>query len=91
MILERDVERYLNEIVKRMGGHSRKIKWIGRNGAPDRLILLNGAHFVELKSPTGKLSKIQEREIETLKKHGANAHVLWSKTCVDRFIKWCTE
>lgn len=37
---ERDVEQYLVEQVKAKGGEVRKVKWIGRNGAPDRLVLL---------------------------------------------------
>lgn len=91
MTLERDIEKYLADAVKRMGGICRKVAWINRRGAPDRIVLLNGVRFVELKTSKGKLSKIQEQEIETLKKHGADAHVLWSKKCVDTFIRWCQE
>lgn len=57
---ERDVEDYLVKRVKAMGGEVRKVKWIGRNSAPDRLVMLppeayvDAAHcciWVELKSP----------------------------------------
>lgn len=37
---ERDIEAYLVERVKAMGGEVRKVKWIGRNSAPDRLVML---------------------------------------------------
>lgn len=37
---ERDIEKYLVERVKALGGEVRKVKWIGRNGAPDRLVML---------------------------------------------------
>lgn len=37
---ESDVEDYLVERVKELGGEVRKVKWIGRNGAPDRLVML---------------------------------------------------
>lgn len=37
---ERDIEDYLVKRVKAMGGEVRKVKWIGRNGAPDRLVML---------------------------------------------------
>lgn len=37
---ERDVEDYLVERVKALGGEVRKVKWIGRHGAPDRLVML---------------------------------------------------
>ena len=39
-MLERDVEDYLVKRVKAMGGEVRKVKWIGRRGAPDRLVML---------------------------------------------------
>ena len=37
---ERDIEKYLVERVKALGGEVRKVKWIGRRGAPDRLVML---------------------------------------------------
>ena len=37
---ERDVEKYLVERVKALGGEVRKVKWVGRDGAPDRVVML---------------------------------------------------
>lgn len=37
---ERDIENYLVKRVKAMGGEVRKVQWIGRRGAPDRLVML---------------------------------------------------
>lgn len=37
---ERDIERHLVERVKALGGEVRKVQWIGRRGAPDRLVML---------------------------------------------------
>ncbi|KAF1043470.1 VRR-NUC domain-containing protein [Xylophilus sp.] len=37
---ESQVEAYLVERVKALGGEVRKVRWIGRNGAPDRLVML---------------------------------------------------
>lgn len=37
---ESEVEAYLVKQVKAVGGEVRKVKWIGRNGAPDRLVML---------------------------------------------------
>lgn len=37
---ERTIEQYLVERVNALGGECRKLKWIGRNGAPDRLVML---------------------------------------------------
>jgi len=37
---ERDIERHLVQRVKALGGEVRKVQWIGRRGAPDRLVML---------------------------------------------------
>ena len=37
---ERDIERYLVEQTAKHGGETRKVQWIGRHGAPDRLVML---------------------------------------------------
>lgn len=72
-MLERDIEAHLKERVKALGGEIRKVKWIGRNKAPDRRVMLpqrmdaKGAwrsrgFWVELKNP------------ETILTFPANAH-----------------
>jgi hypothetical protein len=59
---ERDIERHLVQRVKELGGEVRKVKWVGRNSAPDRLVMLPHGQrrgrwsscktfFVELKNP----------------------------------------
>lgn len=40
MTRESEIESYLVERVKALGGEVRKVKWIGRAGAPDRLVML---------------------------------------------------
>jgi hypothetical protein len=64
-MLERDIEKYLIRRVRELGGECRKVKWIGRAGAPDRLVMCPmlfheghaSAHtatvWVELKRPGG--------------------------------------
>lgn len=37
---EEKIEAYLVRRVKELGGEVRKVKWLGRKGAPDRLVLL---------------------------------------------------
>jgi hypothetical protein len=39
-VRERDVERYLVERVEAVGGDTRKVQWVGRAGAPDRVVFL---------------------------------------------------
>lgn len=37
---ESQIEKYLVARVKELGGEVRKVQWIGRRGAPDRLVML---------------------------------------------------
>ena len=37
---ESDIEDHLVKRVRELGGEVRKVKWIGRVGAPDRLVML---------------------------------------------------
>jgi len=37
---ERDIEKHLVQRVKALGGEVRKVEWVGRRGAPDRLVML---------------------------------------------------
>ena len=61
---EREVESHLVAVVKRLGGECRKVRWIGRQGAPDRLVMLPGgvAWWIELKRPGGRVEAHQARE-----------------------------
>lgn len=75
---ERDIERHLVKRVKALGGEVRKVKWIGRRGAPDRLIMLpenwhgrrDEAEFmwVELKAPGVKAEAHQLREHDRMRR-----------------------
>lgn len=85
-INERDIEKYLVARVKARGGFTRKLNWIGRRGAPDRVVFLNGVHFVELKAPGKKPTKQQEREHERMEDQGANVWVVDCDADVDLFI-----
>jgi hypothetical protein len=64
-MLEIDIENYLVKRVKEIGGEIRKVKWPGRNSAPDRVVMLprgetaiwnswTNTIWVELKPPGGK-------------------------------------
>lgn len=62
------IEKHLVDAVKALGGEVRKVKWIGRRGAPDRLVMIpassrpwmtldarrNHTIWVELKATGGK-------------------------------------
>lgn len=87
MTHERDIEQYLVERVKALGGEVRKVKWIGRNGAPDRLAMLPGKTlWVELKAPGEKAKPHQVREHERMRRMGQRIEVVDSFERVDEMI-----
>lgn len=95
---ERDIEKYLVGQVKKLGGEVRKVEWIGRTGAPDRLVMLPGrcprvidgkVHddrstlWVELKAPGEKPEAHQHREHTRMRKMGQRVEVVDSFLSVD--------
>ena len=83
------IEKYLTAQIEAAGGFTRKLKWIGRNGAPDRLVLLPGGWlaFVELKAPGKKPEPHQARELARLEVMGQRVHVIDSLLAVDMLIQ----
>ena len=76
-VRESDIERALVARVKALGGETRKLSWVGRWGAPDRIVFLQGrVIFVELKAPGAKPAPHQAREIERLRALGAEVYVI---------------
>ena len=99
---ERDIERYLCKKVKALGGEVRKVKWIGRRGAPDRLVMLPGSWgttsaggsfwvaprtvWVELKAPGKKAEPHQLREHKRMQAMGQRVEVIDSFEGVDNLL-----
>jgi len=75
---EKEIERRMCELIRKRGGLAYKFISPGSNGMPDRVVITSGGrvYFVELKAEDGKLTKLQKRRIEELKKCGANARVV---------------
>jgi len=93
-MLERDVEKYLVERVKAVGGKVRKVKWVGRKGAPDRLVFGRRLRpcFVELKRPEGGvLSQHQKDEIADLIEGGFDVFVVNTMDGVDALMRWAVS
>lgn len=91
---ESDIEAALVAHVTAMGGMIRKVKWVGRDGAPDRLVLFpNGRTvWVEVKSPKTILSfpsnaheRMQHREHERMRSFGQDVRVIGTVEAI-RFI-----
>jgi len=86
---ERVIEKYLVERVNALGGEIRKVKWVGRNGAPDRVAMLPNASapvWVELKAP-GKICRPHQiREHERMKRMGQTVAVVDSLEGIDALL-----
>lgn len=84
---ESDIEKYLVERVRKLGGEVRKVRWIGRNGAPDRLVMLpDRTVWVELKAPGEKAKPHQVREHERMRKMGQRVEIVDSCERVDEVL-----
>ncbi len=93
---EREIEAHLVKRVKALGGEVRKVQWIGRRGAPDRLVVCKGRVFVqdvgddawvELKAPGVKPEAHQLREHQRMRKHGLRVVVIDSIKGVEELLR----
>ena len=89
---ERDIERHLVRRVKELGGEVRKVTWIGRRGAPDRLVMLpaqreyESTFWVELKAPGVKAESYQLREHARMRAMGQRVVVIDSIDGVEELL-----
>lgn len=90
--LERDVEKELVRLVKSKQGEVRKVKWIGRNGAPDRRVMLGCCAWVELKRPGYYETAAQNREHRRMRSAGETVTVVASlQGALDLVFDLCTN
>ena len=82
------IEKHLVERVKGLGGEVRKVQWIGRHGAPDRLVMLPlpATVWVELKAPGQKVKPHQAREHERMRAMGQRVVVIDSIEGVEELL-----
>jgi len=75
---ESRIEKHLVDGVKRLGGMCLKFVSPSTPGVPDRLIITADGRviFVELKTETGRLSKIQRYIVGEMTKRGADVRVV---------------
>ncbi len=72
-ILERDIEKYLVAQVKKLGGEVRKVQWLGRSKAPDRVVMLPRGVAAIWHNWTCTLW-VEVKNPETIRTFPANAH-----------------
>lgn len=100
-MLESDIEDHLVRRVKELGGEVRKVQWVGRQGAPDRLVMLRGRDceevstiWVELKNPdtiqtfpSGPHERRQHREHERMRAMGQRVVVIGTIEQVEELLR----
>lgn len=87
MTNERDIERYLVKLAKANGWLCRKVKFIGHNGAPDRVLMAPGILvWVELKAPGKKPTMLQLAEHARMRAMGQTVMVIDSKEAVEELF-----
>lgn len=85
---ERDIEDYLVRRARELGGEVRKVQWIGRRGAPDRVVFRPGpAVWIEIKAPGEKVKPHQAREHARMRSMGQRVEVVDSLERVDEVLK----
>ena len=100
---ERDIENHLVRRVRELGGEVRKVQWIGRRAAPDRLVMLppqayvDDQHcciWVELKNPKTILTfpanpheRQQAREHERMRAMGQRVEVIGTIEQVESLLQ----
>ena len=85
---ENKVERHLDNGVKALGGLTRKWVSPGRDGVPDRVVILKGLiWFVEVKTIDGVLSSAQKREHDRLRQVGAVVETVYGEGGVDLLLR----
>ena len=87
-MIERDIEDHLVRRANEVGGEVRKVKWIGRRGAPDRVVMLPGSqlYWVELKRPGQKAAPHQAREHERMRGMGQTVVVIDSFEAIEALL-----
>ena len=88
---ESDIEAHLVKRIKALGGEVRKVKWVGRRGAPDRLVMMPfegnpiRTLWVELKAPGKKPTVQQAREHARMRAMGQHVVVI---DCIEWVDAW---
>lgn len=85
---EAQIEARMVRMVRERGGLCYKFVSPGNPGVPDRIVLTpaGGTYYIELKTLTGSLQRIQRWQIDEMRKRGADVRVLHGWDQVRDFI-----
>ena len=92
--LEREIEAYMGRELRAVGCLWYKFVSPGARGVPDRILCLpgGGVVFIELKTETGQLSALQERQISLLRSRRQAVRVIQGMGEARRFVSYvCRE
>lgn len=86
---EREIEKWLREQIKNLGGRALKFTSPGNDGVPDRIVFLPGGrvYLVELKAIGGRLSPIQVWQQENLRRLGIDVRTITGRAEAEAFIR----
>lgn len=87
-MLEKEIEKMLVAGVRSLGGRAYKFVSPGNDGVPDRIVVLPGRApiFIELKTETGSLTKLQRVQVQRLVDLGQDVRVLRGTEQVAQFL-----
>lgn len=75
-MLEKDIEREATTEARKRGWLSYKFSSPAHRGVPDRVYIKDGrVVFIEFKTPRGRVSRLQERELAAINAAGVEAAV----------------
>lgn len=86
---ESTIEARLVREVRKLGGLCYKFTSPGNPGVPDRIVILPDGRtiYVELKTEIGRLAKIQQWQLDEMRKRGADVRVLKGLDQVMEFLE----
>lgn len=86
---EATIEARLVREVRKLGGLCYKFTSPGNPGVPDRIVILPDGRtiFIELKTEIGRLAKIQQWQLDEMRKRGADVRVLKGLDQVMEFVE----
>jgi len=85
---EKDIESKMRELVRKRGGLFYKFVSPGNRGVPDRIVITPAGvvWFVELKTDTGRMAKLQKYQRGELEKRSANVRTIHGWDAAREFI-----